>query len=332
MMELVCPAGSPAALQTAMDNGADAIYVGLRDTTNARSFPGLNFSPQQLARARDDTARKERKLFLAVNTYAQAGRWQEWQRAVDLAADTGVDALIAADMGVLEYAATRHPDLNLHLSVQGSATSWRSLRLMHDFFGIKRAVLPRVLSATQVERLVDDSPVPLEVFGFGSLCIMVEGRCQLSSYVTGESPNTCGVCSPAKYVRWKETPAGLESRLNGKLIDRFEPGLKAGYPTICKGRYEVEGKLEHAMEEPVSLNTMSLLPRLQESGVVAIKLEGRQRSPAYIAQVVSVWRAALDAVARDPDSFVPRLEWEQALDAVSEGAQTTLGAYSRSWQ
>ena len=331
-MELVCPAGSPAALRSAVGNGADAIYVGLRDTTNARSFPGLNFSLQQLHQAREFTRQHGRKLFLAVNTYAQAGRWREWQRAVDIAADVDVDALIAADMGVLEYAASHHPRLPRHLSVQGSATNWRALRLMHELFGIQRAVLPRVLSATQVERLVEESPVPLEVFGFGSLCIMVEGRCQLSSYVTGESPNTCGVCSPAKYVRWKETAAGLESRLNGKLIDRFEPGLKAGYPTICKGRYDLEGEIQHAMEEPVSLNTMSLLPRLQESGVVAIKLEGRQRSPAYIAQVASVWRAALDAVAKDPSGFVPRLEWEQTLAAVSEGAQTTLGAYSRSWQ
>lgn len=331
-MELVCPAGSPAALRAAVESGADAIYVGLRDTTNARSFPGLNFSTTQLQWAREFTRRHARKLFLAVNTYAQAGRWEAWQRAVDVAADNDVDALIAADMGVLDYAASRHSRLPLHLSVQGSATNWRALRFMHDAFGIRRAVLPRVLSATQVERLVEDSPVPLEVFGFGSLCIMVEGRCQLSSFVTGESPNTRGVCSPAKFVRWAETSEGLESRLNGKLIDRFEPGRKAGYPTICKGRYDVEGKLEHAMESPVSLNTMSLLPQLQASGVVAVKIEGRQRSPAYIAEVAAVWRAALDAVKRDPDNFVPHIAWEQTLAAVSEGAQTTLGAYSRSWQ
>lgn len=331
-MELVCPAGSFAALKVAIDNGADAIYTGLRDTTNARSFAGLNFSEIQLHEARKLTAKHGRKLFLAVNTYAQAGRWQEWQRAVDIAADVQVDALIAADMGVLDYAATHHPDLPLHLSVQGSATNWRALRLMHELFGIRRAVLPRVLSATQVERLVDDSPVPLEVFGFGSLCIMVEGRCQLSSFVTGQSPNTCGVCSPARFVRWQETDGGLESRLNGKLIDRFEPGMKAGYPTICKGRYDVQGRVLHALEEPVSLNTMSLLPRLLEAGVVAIKLEGRQRSPAYIGQVSSVWRAALDAVLENPQGFVPLDSWQRTLAAVSEGSQTTLGAYSRSWQ
>lgn len=332
LMELVCPAGSPAALRAAVEHGAGAVYIGLRDNTNARSFPGLNFSVQQVKDAVSYAHAHGVKVFLAVNTYAQAGRWGEWQYAVDVAVDTGIDALIAADMAVLEYAASRHPGLDRHLSVQASATNWRSLKLMYDLFGIKRAVLPRVLSAVQVERLAVDSPVLLEVFGFGSLCIMVEGRCQLSSFITGKSPNTCGVCSPAEFVRWQETPQGLESRLNGRLIDRFSFGEKAGYPTVCKGRYEVHGKIHHALEEPVSLNTLSLLPQLHRAGIAAIKLEGRQRSPAYIAQVSAVWRAAIDAVKRDPGSFVPRPEWQAVLAGVSEGAQTTLGAYSRSWQ
>lgn len=330
-MELVCPAGSPAALSAAVDNGADAVYVGLRDTTNARSFPGLNFSFTQLEQAARDARARGVRLFLAVNTYAQGGRFDAWRDAVDCAAGSGASALIAADMAVLEYAATRHPQLDRHLSVQGSATNWRALKLMHDLFDIRRAVLPRVLSVLQVERLVTDSPVPLEVFGFGSLCIMVEGRCQLSSYVTGKSPNTAGVCSPASHVRWHATAEGMESRLNGKLIDRFANGEKAGYPTICKGRYDVEGRVTHALEEPVSLNTLGLLGRLHGIGVAAIKLEGRQRSPAYIAQVTRVWREAIDAMRMDPENFVPKASWQAVLAGVSEGAQTTLGAYSRSW-
>lgn len=331
-MELVCPAGSPAALRAAVESGADAVYIGLRDTTNARSFPGLNFSRLQVQQAVEYAGRHDVRLFLAVNTYAQAGRMQEWFNAVDFAADAGISALIAADMAVLEYASRRHPELDRHLSVQGSATNWRALKLMHELFGIKRAVLPRVLSLVQVERLVADSPVPLEVFGFGSLCIMVEGRCQLSSFATGQSPNTSGVCSPASHVRWIETAEGMETRLNGKLIDRFATGEKTGYPTICKGRYLVNERIEHALEEPVSLNTLDLLARLYTGGIEAIKLEGRQRSPAYIAQVTGVWRKAIDAVQQDPENFRPLPAWQATLAAVSEGAQTTLGAYSRSWQ
>jgi putative protease len=170
------------------------------------------------------------------------------------------------------------------------------------------------------------------VFGFGGLCVMVEGRCTLSSYATGQSPNSCGVCSPASAVRWTETEQGLESRLGELLIDRYGKGEHAGYPTICKGRYAVGDATYYAIEEPSSLNTLELLPELQAMGVRAIKIEGRQRSPAYVRQVAKVWREALDAVAHDPDGFTLRADWLAALGKVAEGAQTTLGAYHRPWQ
>ena len=127
--------------------------------------------------------------------------------------------MIVADVGLMQYAAATYPQLRLHLSVQGSATNYEAINFFHQHFDIKRAVLPRVLSLAQVRQVIDGTPVEIEVFGFGSLCVMVEGRCALSSYATGESPNTHGACSPAKAVRWQQTPAGLESRLNGILID-----------------------------------------------------------------------------------------------------------------
>jgi len=233
---------------------------------------------------------------------------------------------------VLDYSAERHPDLPRHLSVQGSATSYEALRFYHERFGIRRAVLPRVLSLAQVRHVIEHSPVGIEVFGFGSLCVMVEGRCLLSSYAAGKSPNTCGACSPAEFVRWEETPAGRTTRLGGVLIDRRAPGETAGYPTICKGRYEVGGKTFYAIEEPTSLNTLELLPELMALGVVAVKIEGRQRSPAYVREVTRVWRAAIDACHRNPAGFRPTPDWSVALARVSEGAQTTFGALHRPWQ
>ena len=95
-----------------------------------------------------------------------------------------------------------------------------------------------------------------------------------------------GVCSPPKAIRWQETPRGLESRLNGVLIDRYGAGEKAGYPTLCKGRFDVgDEKSYYAVEEPTSLNTLELLPQLMKMGVRGIKIEGRQRSPAYVARL-----------------------------------------------
>ena len=90
--------------------------------------------------------------------------------------------------------------------MQGSATSYEAIRFYHEHFGIQRAVLPRVLSLPQVEHVVENTRCEIELFGFGGLCVMVEGRCLLSSYATGESPNTFGACSPANAVRWQRHP------------------------------------------------------------------------------------------------------------------------------
>ena len=331
-VELVCPAGALPALKAAVDEGADCVYVGLRNETNARNFPGLNFDRPTLETGIAYAHARGCRVLLALNTYSQPGRAARWTDAIDLAAATGVDALILADAGLMAYAANRHPDLALHLSVQGSSTTSEAINFHADRFGIRRAVLPRVLSIAQVAGVVEHAHCEIEVFGFGSLCVMVEGRCALSSYTTGEGPNLCGVCSPAKAVRWQTTAAGMEARLAGVLIDRFADDEHAGYPTLCKGRFEVGGATYYAIEEPTSLNTLGILADLIRLGVAAVKIEGRQRGPAYVATVTRVWRDAIDACLRDPAGYAPRESWNRALDALAEGRQTTLGAFHRSWR
>ena len=125
---------------------------------------------------------------------------------------------------------------------------------------------------------------------------------------------------------------GTDTRLNGVLIDHFQADEKAGYPTLCKGRFQVGEHTYYALEEPTSLNTLELLPQLQAAGVKAIKIEGRQRSTAYVSKVVRVWREAIDNCLRNPQAFVAKQQWMQDLASVSEGTQTTLGAYNRPWQ
>jgi putative protease len=331
-MELVCPAGNLPSLKAAIDNGADAVYVGFKDETNARHFAGLNFTPKTFQKAISYARDRDRKIYVAINTFHQPASFKRWESAVDQAAELDVDALILADMGVLDYASNRWPELRLHLSVQASVTSADGIRFYAENFGIQRVVLPRVLSVSQVAHVIQESPIPVEVFGFGSLCVMVEGRCLLSSYATGRSPNTYGACSPASHVRWQETGDGTDTRLNGVLIDHYGPGENAGYPTLCKGRFRVGEHTFYALEEPTSLNTLSILPRLREIGVSAIKVEGRQRSPAYVAEVTAVMRAAIDHCLAQPDNYQPAERWMETLKGVSEGSQTTLGAYHRPWQ
>lgn len=331
-IELVCPAGSLPALKAAVDAGADCVYVGFKNATNARNFTGLNFTDANMREGIRHAHARGSKVLLALNTYPQAGNWHEWTGTIDRAAGMGMDAIILADPGLMRYACRTHPDLRLHLSVQGSATSYEAIRFYHEHFGIRRAVLPRVLSLPQVEHVIANTPVEIEVFGFGGLCVMVEGRCSLSAYATGESPNCNGACSPGKYVRWQETPQGMETRLNGILIDRFASDERAGYPTLCKGRFAVGDDTYYAIEEPTSLNTLELLPELVRAGIRAIKIEGRQRSPAYVQQVTRVWRAAIDRVLADREHFAVQPEWMATLNKVSEGQSHTLGAYYRPWK
>jgi len=331
-MELVCPAGHLPALKAAVDNGADWVYLGLRDNTNARNFNGLNFDDAALAEGVRYAHGRKARVVLALNTYPQAATWSRWTDALRRADDKGVDAIILADPGLMAHAAKHHPRLELHLSVQGSATSYEAINFYHERFGVRRAVLPRVLSLAQVEQVVRKTPVEIEVFGFGGLCVMVEGRCALSGYACGESPNTTGACSPAKAVRWQQVGEDMESRLNGILIDRYGRGERAAYPTLCKGRFEVEGSLYHAIEEPASLNTIELLPQFAAAGVRAVKIEGRQRSAVYVAQVTRAWREAIDACKRNPAAFVPQAAWQATLASHSEGGQQTLGAFSRPWK
>jgi len=312
-VELLCPAGNLPALKTAIDNGADAVYIGMKDDTNARHFAGLNFNDGKLAKAADYVHDRGKKLHVAINTFAHAGGEERWQKAVDNAVAIGTDALIIADLGVLDYAATKYPDVERHVSVQASTTNLEAIKFFKNNFDVARVVLPRVLSVQQVRQLAKSSPVPLEVFAFGSLCIMAEGRCYLSSYMTGESPNTVGACSPAKYVRWQETDKGC-------------------YPTLCKGRFEVDNNVYHALEEPTSLNTLELIPDLIKMGIVSVKIEGRQRSPAYVEQVAKTWRMALDRYQQSPENYAVEGAWMNTLANLSEGSQTTLGAYHRKWQ
>ncbi|HEK0726105.1 TPA: U32 family peptidase [Proteus mirabilis] len=331
-MELLCPAGNLPALKAAVDNGADAVYIGLKDDTNARHFAGLNFTEKKLQEAVNYVHRHQRKLHIAINTFAHPDGFERWQKAIDMAAHLGADALILADIAMLEYAAERYPQIERHVSVQASATNTQAIAFYQRNFDVARIVLPRVLSIHQVKQLAQSSPVPLEVFAFGSLCIMAEGRCYLSSYLTGESPNTVGACSPARFVRWQQTPQGMESRLNDVLIDRYAPDENAGYPTLCKGRYFVDKHCYHALEEPTSLNTLALLPELIAMNIASVKIEGRQRSPAYVTEVARVWRAAIDQCKKDPQGFKTQPRWMSALGKISEGTQTTLGAYHRKWQ
>ncbi|MDE2334878.1 MAG: U32 family peptidase [Rhodospirillales bacterium] len=325
-LELVCPAGTPAALRAAIDAGAHAVYCGFNDETNARNFPGLNFSRAEMADAIGYAHRHDAKVLVAINTFPRAGDFALWTRAVDDAAGMQADAVILADLGLLDHAARAHPSLRLHVSVQAAAANADAIGFYARSFGVRRVVLPRVLTVQEIAAINRDIAIETEVFIFGGLCVMAEGRCSLSSYACGNSPNMNGACSPASQVEYREEDGDLVSRLGGFAIHRVKAGAPAPYPTLCKGSFEAGAYRGHVFEDPVSLDAASLIPQLAAAGVTALKIEGRQRSRAYTQAVVRNFRRALDAHAAGRPIAAGELR------ALTEGQQTTAGAYSKTWR
>jgi O2-independent ubiquinone biosynthesis protein UbiU len=325
-MELICPAGTPAALRVAVDAGADAVYCGFSDATNARNFPGLNFSRPELRDGIAYAHRRSVRVLVAINTFPAAGAETVWHRAVDDAVVAGADALILADIGLLDYAARTHPEQRLHLSVQAAASNPDAIGVYVRHFGIRRVVLPRVLTVQEIATISRAIDCETEVFIFGGLCVMAEGRCSLSSHVTGQSPNMNGVCSPASHVTYRNHNGTMISSLGGFTINRFAEGEAAAYPTLCKGRFKTSHGTGYLFEDPVSLNAAEILPALRDAGVAALKIEGRQRGRAYVENVVRDFRTQLAALESGASRPAARLE------TLTEGQSVTLGAYRKTWR
>ncbi len=302
------PRRQPARPEAAIDGGADCVYLGLRDATNARNFAGLNFDEKAIARGIAYAHSRGRKVLLALNTYPQASNPAPWRSALDRAAAWGIDAVILADPGLMRYATDRHPQLRLHLSVQGSATNHDAINLYQQQFNIQRAVLPRVLSLEQVEtghptHQCRDRGVwlwqPVRDGG-GALrpVVLCHGRVAQHAWrvLAGQ------ICALERHVHRR----GIAPE---RRADRqIRPGRKRRLPRRCARAASMWAlkATYYALEEPTSLNTLELLPQLVKMGVRAFKIEGRQRSPAYVAQVTKVWREAIDHCMAQGHLYAPK--------------------------
>src|SRR5690606_20881924 len=182
---------------------------------------GLNFSRDELGQSIAYAHARGCKVLVAINTFPRAGSVSLWHTAVDDAIRLGADALILCDVGLLDYAATKHPQARLHLSVQAAAANPEAIRFYTEAFRVKRVVLPRVLTVSEIASINAAIDCETEVFVFGGLCVMAEGRCSLSSYATGKSPNMNGVCSPPSHVSYHEDGEELIPRLGGFTINRI---------------------------------------------------------------------------------------------------------------
>ncbi len=329
VLSLHMPAGTLASLKEAVNGGADAVYTSLSSATNARNLPGLNLSPEELCEGVAYAHERGREVYGACNVYPQL-KLAEALSAADRMCECGVDAIIATDISVLDRVATRYSDVRRHLSVIAGIANARGLNFYRDRFGVSCAVLPRVVGVEDIREIRAETDVELEVFAFGVLCINCEGKCHLSAYFTGYPNNTYGCCSPTDFVSMTREQGRLSLRLGQRLLNVFNEGEVATYPTPCKGRYRdmEDGEEYYPFQSPNSLNVLELVPKLKEAGVDALKVEGRQRSHVYVRKVAAIYRAALDRIEEQGELPAREAEkWERELAALFEGRELTTACY-----
>lgn len=269
-VELLAPAGDMSKLMTALHFGADAVYVGgskfsLR--ANAKNFDG-----EGLKEAVEYTHAEGKKIYVAVNVFADNSDFDGLEEYFKQLQEYGVDAVIISDPGVLALCRQVVPDMEIHLSTQANTTNKYSAKFWAEQ-GVKRIVLARETSLDEIKEIREFLPsdIEIEAFVHGAMCIAYSGRCLLSNALTGRSSNK-GDCVQA--CRWEYSI--VETRRGGEPITIGQEE---------RGTYLLNSK---------DLNMLAHVGELAESGVYSFKIEGRMKSPYYVASVVNAYRKAID--------------------------------------
>ena len=327
-IRLHVPAGNLSCLKEAVLHGADVVYFGFSGASNLRNFSGINFSVEDAKAGIDYTHRHGKKVLITVNSFPQSQQISCCHEAIDRASDLSADGVIVSDIGLLDYVKREHPELAVSLSVQAGACHYEAINFYKEEFDVDQVILPRTLTLEEMKKVEARTNVRLEIFAFGSLCINYEGKCFLSSFITGESTNTIGTCSTPNYLSFRRDDEWLVARMNGKAINKYEIGMLKndshfveGLPReelsqwgnhfminrrqICKGRYYNSNldNTHYAFNDLVYLNILDILPRVIETGISAVKVEGRQRNPEYVKKAASLFRTAIDTYYKNPSEY-----------------------------
>lgn len=268
--ELLSPAGNYEKLKTALLYGADAVYVGGRHF-GMRSAAD-NFSDEELDKAVRYTHEWGRRIYVAVNTMPRAGEYPELRRYLSALSEIKPDALIVADLGVLEEARATAPDLDIHISTQASIVS-PAAALAYAKLGAARVVLARELCFEEIRAIRRALPeeVEIEAFVHGSMCVSYSGRCLLSNHLVARDANR-GEC--AQPCRW-----------NYVLYEEKRPNTAIPVEESPLGTFVMSSKDMCMIEH---------IPELVESGINSFKIEGRIKSAYYAAVVTNAYRMAID--------------------------------------
>ena len=295
-LELLCPAGDMECLRTALRFGADAVYVGGPKLQLRAANAG--FSMDDLALAAREVHALGRRLYVTVNAFptnAELDALGGYAR--DLHA-LGADAAIVADMGAVAVMRRAAPDLPIHVSTQANCVNWAAATAWYEM-GASRVVLGREMTLAQIAELRARTPAALELEAFvhGAMCMAWSGRCMISAFLTGRSANR-GACTQS--CRWRY-----------HLVEEKRPG--EFFPVE-------EDERGATILSSHDLNCMDFLDRIADAGITSFKIEGRMKSPYYVATVANAYRQRLDALAGGPADPGTLALLRRELDAVSHRA------------
>ena len=267
-IELLAPAGTWEALEAAVNAGADAVYLGGK-AFGARAYAS-NFDREEMSKAVYFCHMHRVRLYVTVNTLVDDRELPELEDYLVFLYNVGVDGIIVQDLGVIRAAQKLAPGLPLHASTQMTVTNSAGVRFAAEH-GIVRVVPARELSLSDLKNACDTG-LEIEAFIHGALCVCYSGQCLMSSLIGGRSGNRGRCAQPC--------------RLPYALVDKNGNELLAGENA---GQY---------LLSPKDLNTLQVLPRMIEAGVISYKIEGRMKRPEYVAVVVDAYRRAMDSYKR----------------------------------
>lgn len=278
-LEVLAPAGDYERLVSALNYGADAVYLG-RENFGMRSAPS-NFDFEGLSKAVRMCHEKGVKVYLTCNILPRNNEIPMLQQFAEEAAAAGVDALIIADIGVFSLIRKYIPDMEIHMSTQTGIVNYVTANELYNM-GCKRVVLARELSLDEIAEIRARTPhdLEIEVFVHGAMCVSFSGRCLLSSYLVNRDANR-GEC--AQPCRW-----GYHL-MEEKRTDEFYPVFEDE-----KGTYILNAK---------DLCMIDHIDKLAQAGVTSLKIEGRAKSAYYVSVVTNAYRMAVDQYYSNPENF-----------------------------
>ena len=282
-MELLSPARDFTSLNAAISNGADSVYLGISGYNLRAHIP--QFKIDQLRSAVKLCHESEVKLYVCTNTVMKDEDLKSLKELLPIIKSSEADAIIASDLGVLNI--VRENDIKVHMSVQANISNLESLKLLKEW-GISRVILSRELSLEEIKKIKYKSPVEVEVFVHGAMCMALSGRCFLSSYLYHKSAN-CGECLQPCREKWKLISEDRQIEIE-----------------------EYDG-ITHILS-PKDLCMIEHIPELMEAGIDAFKIEGRARSADYVETVTRTYREAIDQYENGGGEF--ETKWLEDLKTV----------------